>query len=102
LGALEEEDVEGRREIIKIFGSRINGNEHRRYWFSEEIYVGLIRRLEDEDTEVRKEAAGILGRCGIAAKDALPLLVGMRLNDPEESCRVAAKTAIESIEEEVL
>lgn len=100
LGALEEEDVELRRLVLTIFDHHMS--ECDQFYYSSRILTGVMQRLEDNDPEVRKKAAEILGGCGVQAKNALPLLVAMRLNDPEESCRVKAKEAMEKIEEGAL
>lgn len=66
------------------------------------LFFKLSLRLGDALPETRKSAAQALGSFGEDGKLAIPLLVAMRLNDPDESCRVAAREAIAKIEERVL
>lgn len=94
--ALEHPNQKIVREVLGII------TEHKIKAPSDNHLVKLIFLLKDPSPEIRKAATQVLAVQGIAAKNALPLLVAMRLNDPEESCRVKAKEAMEKIEEGVL
>lgn len=62
----------------------------------------LAEGLSHPKPAVRKNAAAVAAMFREKAKDALPLLTAMRLNDPLETCRQAAVEAIANIEAEVL
>lgn len=68
----------------------------------EALIFHLTKKLEDANADVRQTAAKGLQSLGIMAKNSLPLLVAMKLNDPAEKCRTAAAFAIALIEEEAL
>jgi hypothetical protein len=56
----------------------------------------LIERLGDSDTQMRTSAAHLLGQIG--AREALPQLRRLSLNDPEQQVRTIASAVLEALE----
>lgn len=88
LWGLAVELPDGNKPLVELFRTR--------------IFLLLTEMLNDPDRARRKNAAETLGHLKAKAVNALPLLLAMSDEDPDESCRVAAAQAIARIEEEVL
>ncbi len=59
---------------------------------------GLIEQLKDEDATARILAAQWLAKLGPDAKSAVPALVDLALNDPDQDTSAAAATAIHTLD----
>lgn len=68
----------------------------------ERLVLPLTDLMHNSNADIRLQSAKIVSYIGAAAKNAIPILVAMRLNDPNEACRIVAREAIEKIEEKVL
>jgi HEAT repeat protein len=58
--------------------------------------AGLVRRLKDEDWQVRRDAAMALGELGATAEEAMPALEDAIADDNGEVC-LAASDALSKI-----
>jgi HEAT repeat protein len=64
-----------------------------------EIVPHMIRLLKDDNWEMRRGSAWMLGKLGPDAKDAIPALTEA-LNDPSEAVRMKAAESLKKIKEE--
>jgi HEAT repeat protein len=58
------------------------------------VLPALLQALKDGEPAVRCETILALARFGSAAKEALPMLAELRLNDPDEEVRACAEKAL--------
>lgn len=100
--AVESSDAVLSKRVMEILLRRLQKGFIGGWNFSREQIFFLTQKLNDSDPESRRLAVQMLGLCGSEGVMALPLLVSVHLNDPDESCRISAKEAIAKIEEEVL
>lgn len=64
-----------------------------------EIVPTMVSLLKDEDWEMRRGAAWILGKVGPDAKDAVPALT-KALSDPKDAVRIKAEESLKKIQGE--
>lgn len=72
---------------------------HALFGMGKEIVPTMISLLKDDDSEMRRGSAWMLGNLGPDAKDAIPALT-VALNDSSEAVRIKAAEALKKIKEE--